>query len=98
MPDLGVNNQTLREMTTRRDHGALGDEVMTSMTTNQQVEQLLADVNGESAAIADLAGCLDRIKAAQAAKEMLATLPAAQVRAALEARRTAGIELDRRPR
>lgn len=97
MPDLGVNHQTRREMTTRRCPGALGDEVMTSMT-NQQVEQLLADVNGESAAIADLAGCLDRIKAAQAAKEMLATLPAAQVRAALEARRTAGIELDRRPR
>ena len=97
MPDLGVNNQTRREMTTRRGPGALGDEVMTSMT-NQQVEKLLADVNGESAAIADLASCLDRIKAAQAAKEMLATLPAAQVRAALEARRTAGIELDRRPR
>lgn len=97
MPDLGVNNQTRCEMTTQRGPGALGDEVMTSMT-NQQVEKLLADVNGESAAIADLAGCLDRIKAAQAAKEMLATLPAAQVRAALEARRTAGIELDRRPR
>jgi|GEM_PF-653172 len=97
MPDPGVNHQTRREMTTRRGPGALGDEVMTSMT-NQQVEQLLADVNGESAAIADLAGCLDRIKAAQAAKEMLATLPAAQVRAALEARRTAGIELNRRPR
>jgi len=97
MPDLGVNNQTRCEMTTQRGPGALGDEVMTSMT-NQQVEKLLADVNGESAAIADLAGCLDRIKAAQAAKEMLATLPAAQVRAALEARRTAGIKLDRRPR
>jgi thioredoxin-like negative regulator of GroEL len=97
MPDPGVNNQTRREMTTRRGPGALGDEVMTSMT-NQQVEQLLADVNGESAAIADLAGCLDRIKVAQAAKEVLATLPAAQVRAALEARRTAGLELDRRPR
>ena len=97
MPDPGVNNQTRREMTTRRGPGALGDEVMTSMT-NQQVEKLLADVNGESAAIADLAGCLDRIKAAQAANEMLATLPAAQVRAALEARRTAGLELDRRPR
>lgn len=68
------------------------------MTTNQQVEQLLADVNGEGAAIADLTGCLDRIRAAQAAKEVLATLPAAQVRAALEARRTAGLEHDRRSR
>ena len=97
MPDPGVNNQTRCEMTTQRGPGALGDEVMTSMT-NQQVEKLLADVNGESAAIADLAGCLDRIKVAQAAKEVLATLPAAQVRAALEARRTAGLELDRRPR
>lgn len=92
-----MNDQSCPAVTIQPDLGALGHEVIT-MTTHQQVDQLLADVTDENAAIADLARCLERIKTAQAAKEVLAGLPAAQVRAALEARRAAGEHDRRRPR
>lgn len=71
-------------VSTRRRIRALGGEVM---SVTNSIERLLQDVTGEAAAIADLAGCVDRIHRAQAAMEALAHVPARDVRAALEARR-----------
>ncbi len=52
-----------------------------------EVDILLDRAGNEAAAIDELSAALDRLRQAQSAKEQLASLAAAQLRAALEARR-----------
>lgn len=54
-----------------------------------QAADLLAAVDGEAAAIADLAGCVERLHRARAAKVALAALPSVDLRRVLSARRRA---------
>ena len=72
----------------RVDVPALGHGVMT-MTDETELSRLLDVANSEGEALADLAGCVDRLHQVQAARAALARLDAPSLRAVLEARRSA---------
>lgn len=59
------------------------------MTDETEVSRLLDVANSEGEALADLAGCVDRLRQVRAARAALARLDAPSLRAALEARRSA---------
>jgi len=57
------------------------------VTDNDELARLLREARDEDAAVADLEGCLQRLHRARDAKSALATLPAEQLRTALQMRR-----------
>lgn len=59
------------------------------MTDETELNRLIAVANSEGEALAELAGCVDRLHHVQAARAALARLDAPSLRAALEARRSA---------
>ncbi|MFC8501024.1 hypothetical protein ACFUC1_01595 [Pedococcus sp. NPDC057267] len=59
------------------------------MTDETELSRLLDVANSEGEALADLAGCVDRLQQVQAARVALARLDAPSLRAALQARRSA---------
>ncbi|NNM46979.1 hypothetical protein [Knoellia koreensis] len=59
------------------------------MTDETDLRRLLDVAGSEGEALADLAGCVDRLHQVRAARAALARLDAPSLRAALEARRSA---------
>ncbi len=59
------------------------------MTDETELNRLIAVANSDGKALAELAGCVDRLHRVQAARAALARLDAPSLRAALEARRSA---------
>lgn len=59
------------------------------MTDETELSRLLDVANSEGEALADLAGCVDRLHQVRAARAALARLDAPSLRAALEVRRSA---------
>jgi hypothetical protein len=59
------------------------------MTVTQipDLARLVREARDEDAAVAELEGCVQRLRRAREAKTTLATLPAEQLRAALQLRR-----------
>lgn len=57
------------------------------MTDTDDLARLVREARDEDAAVADLEGCLLRLRRARAAKTTLAGLPAEQLRSALRLRR-----------
>lgn len=57
------------------------------VTENPDLARLVRDARDEDAAVAALEGCMQRLRRARDAKTALATLPAEQLRVALQMRR-----------
>ena len=64
---------------------ALGHEVMT-MTDETELNRLIVVANSEGKALAELAGCVDRLHQVQAARAAQARLDRPRLRAPLETR------------
>ena len=59
-----------------------------NVTDNDELARLLREARDEDAAVADLENCVQRLHRARDAKSVLSTLPAEQLRTALQMRRT----------
>ena len=59
-----------------------------TVTVDPNLAALVRQARDEDAAVADLEGCLQRLRRARAAQSALAHLPAEQLRAVLQVRRT----------
>jgi hypothetical protein len=57
------------------------------VTENPDLARLVREARDEDAAVAELEGCVQRLRRAREAQTTLATLPAEQLRAALRMRR-----------
>lgn len=55
--------------------------------TDNDLARLVREARDEDAAVADIEGCLDRLRRARQARAVLAGLPAEQLRTALRMRR-----------